>query len=488
MELAGRLGGIGNVLTAGFNLYQNQDLSNKAQAIEQSRHEQELELMRQQHHNELITAKQTYLISTFTDIEQYCQELNENLVNSTKDAERDMVGQRSQQFQTILLAGTIMITSVVNVLIQGPLPVTADAFSKIAYSLSNTGSIIFIGMNMLLCIQLIYRVTQFMYRRSEANLSHLSDAMNETRTMMSHIRGDNDDGTGRNVARESAESSDMSYSRNLSSVPSGRYTFDENDANENNEEKMEDDGDKNQPSRTDAGYFDAEGIDRASKPPPLHPYRLQRKQHSSGAPAASYGGKSSSSSNSGSMSKSSNSFLNLAEENKKQQEWQTQQQHQHQQNLPNGLHKQTSTRSRISTLTHDEVDAQWRQHETEVHTYLHRRSAINERREVLRFGVVSFENFWNQSCRDSGFWALIFFYVGTSLMLLALMVFIWNLYIHIYNCISGAIVGVITIGISMIACIGFAVYLRFFDPTINHMREDSNALTARDGDVGIKYD
>jgi ribosomal protein L11 methylase PrmA len=105
MEHPERIFAISSFVATGAGLYQSARLSNVTQSQEQSRHEQELELLRQQHRSELVTAKQTYLISTFTDIEQYCQELNENLINSTKDAERDMVDQRSQQFQTILVAG-----------------------------------------------------------------------------------------------------------------------------------------------------------------------------------------------------------------------------------------------------------------------------------------------------------------------------------------------------------------------------------------------
>ena len=43
-------------------------------------------MMKDQHKGEVMLAKQTYLISTFTELEQYCQELNENLINSSKDA------------------------------------------------------------------------------------------------------------------------------------------------------------------------------------------------------------------------------------------------------------------------------------------------------------------------------------------------------------------------------------------------------------------
>lgn len=152
------------------------------------------------------------------------------------------------------------------------------------------------------------------------------------------------------------------------------------------------------------------------------------------------------------------------------------------------LLRQQSNRSQISKLSLEEVDAQWQQHESEVHAYLHRRSAINERREVLRFGAISFENFWNSSCRDTGFLALVSFYIGTSFMLLATMVFFWNKYVYVYHVQEGAIAAVVTIGVSLFVCLGFAVYLRFFDPSIDHMRDDASALASPDSDRGVKYE
>eukprot|EP01032_Pedospumella_encystans_P023633 gene23633-26748_t len=411
MEIASRLGGLGNVITAGLNLYQTAEYSKRSQAAEQSRHERELELMRQQHRQELITAKQTYLISTFTDIEQYCQELNENLVNSTKDAERDMVDQRSQQFQTILLAGTIMITSVINILIQGPLPESSNQFSKIAYSLTNTASIFFIGLNMLLCIQLIYRVTQFMYRRSESNLIQLREAMSETRKTMRKIRGDDEIDDEGPVA---------------SKIPNKIPTFEPHSGEQEESKESEDGAGRDSMSNVKA---DVSGKESASSPRgsvPLNP------------------------------------------------------------EVP--LLRQPSNRSQISKLSLEEVDAQWQQHESEVHAYLHRRSAINERREVLRFGAISFEHFWNSSCRDTGFLALVSFYIGTSFMLLATMVFFWNKYVYVYHVQEGAIAAVVTIGVSLVVCLGFAVYLRFFDPSIDHMRDDASALASPDSDRGVKYE
>ncbi|KAJ1439802.1 hypothetical protein B484DRAFT_443709 [Ochromonadaceae sp. CCMP2298] len=396
MEHPERIFAISSFVATGASLYQSARLSNVTQSEEQSRHEKELELLRGQHRSELVTAKQTYLISTFTDIEQYCQELNENLINSTKDAERDMVDQRSQQFQTILVAGTIMITSVLNILIQGQLPVQADKFSIVMFSVTNAGSVVFISLNMLLCIQLIYRITQFMYRRSEANLQHLSEAMSETKAMMGNIRGDEMEGIGRFGVSGKGDSKEEEMEQEA-----------EDGAMETIFEEK-DDGDDGMPI----------GEEKKSQ-------SLKNAQPGLSGPV---GG-------------------------------------------PQGaVRRKKSNRSRLSALNKDEIDVQWGNHEAEVHEYLHRRSAINERRELMSFGVVSFEKFWNNSCKEAGFAALICFYIGTSLMLLATMIFYWNMFLHVYFNRVGAYCSVATVGVSLFVCLGFAIYLRFFDPAIRSLK------------------
>lgn len=178
-----------NIVADSASLYNDHNLFQTSQANEQTRHEKELELMRQQHEHELKAAKQAYLINAFTNIEQYCQELNENLINSTRDAERDMVDQRNQQYQTILVASTVMLTALFTVLVQGRLPVVANQAVKLTFAISTVASTGFIIVSVLLCIQLIYRVSQFMYRKTEGHLRKINGAIDSTRQTMKKLHG-----------------------------------------------------------------------------------------------------------------------------------------------------------------------------------------------------------------------------------------------------------------------------------------------------------
>ena len=98
-----------------------------------------------------------------------------------------MADQRNQQFQTILIAGTIMITALISVLIQGALPIDSTMFIKYAYSITNSSSLLFLIISIILCIELTSRVNKFMYKRSSSNLKHLNDAINHTKKVMLHI-------------------------------------------------------------------------------------------------------------------------------------------------------------------------------------------------------------------------------------------------------------------------------------------------------------
>lgn len=179
---------IGNVVAAGVGLLQA-DVNYK-QALEQenSQHRTNLETMQQQFDDELEAAKKSYLVATYNDIERYFQELNENLINSTLDAERGMIDQRNQQFQTILIAATMMFASTISVLYQGSLQAQTSSWIEIAYALSIALSLVLLLITITLCTLIIKDVTSFMLTRSKHNMRHLTEAMRDTKRMKDKLR------------------------------------------------------------------------------------------------------------------------------------------------------------------------------------------------------------------------------------------------------------------------------------------------------------
>lgn len=183
-----------NVLFSIFELLANggavindRDLHLKALDLENVQHKVEKDTSQWQHKEGLFTDKKNYLITMFADIESYIQELNANLLSSTLDAERDMVDQRNQQFQTILIAGTIMLGATIGVLFQAPLPQTSDDYIVGVYATSIAASIMLLFISVGLCVKVISLVSRYMYRYSERNMNYVRRASKEALIVMRSI-------------------------------------------------------------------------------------------------------------------------------------------------------------------------------------------------------------------------------------------------------------------------------------------------------------
>lgn len=80
--------------------------------------------------------------------------------------------------------------------------------------------------------------------------------------------------------------------------------------------------------------------------------------------------------------------------------------------------------------------------------------------------AIPFHKFWDDNCKSIGSTALICFYIGTALMLIATMVYMWSWYIYTYKNYIGAMIGLVIILLSLIVTMAIAIYLRYLDPTI----------------------
>lgn len=156
---------------------------------EHSYHNEEMYIMQDQHLKERFIEKQIYLLSVYADIEAYCQELNENLIQNNRDAERDMVDQRNQQLQTVLIAGTIMVSAIVGVLFQAAFPTDYAPVTYYLYSISIAISMLFLVISIILCIELLVRIYRFTYKRSHRSIQHLQRSLDLTNRIDREIAG-----------------------------------------------------------------------------------------------------------------------------------------------------------------------------------------------------------------------------------------------------------------------------------------------------------
>jgi hypothetical protein len=187
MKLKNALEGFSNIFLPSLSVGADYLFHNKGLIVENELHKEEVEIMEDQHKKELYIERQTYLLSTYADVEAYCQELNENLIANNREAERDMMDQRNRQLQTVLISGTIMLGAVVGVLFQAALPVESSKWLTDFYSLCVAISIFLLVVSMIICIELLHRIYQFMYEKSVANVNHLQKQVYSTELMDADI-------------------------------------------------------------------------------------------------------------------------------------------------------------------------------------------------------------------------------------------------------------------------------------------------------------
>lgn len=105
--------------------------------------------------------------------------------------ERDMFDHRSQQFSTILVAATIMLSALVAVLAQGVLheDSTDNSLLVIIYSISNSMSMSSLFICDIFCMGVLWRASRFMKNRSRSHFGYLDKAIKKTKEMVRSIRG-----------------------------------------------------------------------------------------------------------------------------------------------------------------------------------------------------------------------------------------------------------------------------------------------------------
>ena len=179
---------LANLLSSYGSLYQSTKIHEKETATSKSLHREAL-LKSQRHHDENVRiAKQSYLMESATALEQHFQQLNADLLHSSRESERDMFDQRNQQFQTIILASSVMLSALSTVIIQGYLPLTSSDFIIISYGLTGSLSFAFLFLCIVMCIEVVTRASSFMYRRAKKHTESLGDAINQTKRMMQAMR------------------------------------------------------------------------------------------------------------------------------------------------------------------------------------------------------------------------------------------------------------------------------------------------------------
>lgn len=412
---------IANTLASGATVYQEKQQHLTSLQEEERLHHISMQEMQKQFNGEMQAARRTYLLSMYADMETYFQELNENLISSSRDSERDMVDQRNQQFQTILISATIMLATLLNIMFQGTLQPDLHWLFYAGFALFNTLSLVSLFINVALCILITSRVTKFMYRKSDANIKHLRKAMRHTKHMMRNLRG-----TCVNA--------------------SDRYSNTENPYNADESPDLEMPTPHNPDDHTLPEAFPIldslpvePGFQRQTDSATEHTTANNSHPRPRMFPQFSYRSEPSSHISPDPPSPTRPAMVSM--------------------------------RKNIALLSDEDIEKEWMHHEQQVTEYLTHRSRLAERLEAMAVEQenqerMSFELFWTKYCRTMANTALVLFYFGTACLLIGTMIFAWTNFIIIYKSDISAISSVATIGVSLVICGVLAIYLRFFDSSI----------------------
>ena len=142
-------------------------------------HAESLELAKKQHWDDITQAKtahkrditlskKTHLMSTFAEMEIHFAQLDADLTNATKEAERDMYDQYNQQLQTLILASSVMIAALTTLLIQGIIPQGSDYYLVIFFGTTCGLSFALLFSSVVLCIETLRLASKFMVKRAKS--------------------------------------------------------------------------------------------------------------------------------------------------------------------------------------------------------------------------------------------------------------------------------------------------------------------------------
>ena len=180
---------IGNSIS-GMQLRQEQRHHEEGISLGKRFHEKELEKAQELHENEIKEARRLCIAERNTEMKQHFQSLNADLINSNREAERDMYEQRNSQFQTIIVASTVMFGALCTVIIEGQLPLNTGKKYTLALMTCSGLSFAFLFVCMVLALKLILRCSRFMYTRASVHNRVVNKLANDTSKMLKRMDND----------------------------------------------------------------------------------------------------------------------------------------------------------------------------------------------------------------------------------------------------------------------------------------------------------
>ena len=131
-------------------------------------HEREMKKARDYHQREVLLSKQGQLMSHYSELERHFVQLDADLVNASKESERDMYDQRNQQLNTLIVSSSVMIAATATLLIEGLPTLPSDTHDTTLFFFAMFCSLSFALQTVcvVLCIETLRLGSSFMIRRA----------------------------------------------------------------------------------------------------------------------------------------------------------------------------------------------------------------------------------------------------------------------------------------------------------------------------------
>lgn len=179
------------IVNLGINavgLLQDRQLHHSETKSQRSLAKESIEKSRDFHKESQVLNKKSYLVDLFVSLEQHFQQLNADLVGSSKESQRDMFDQRNQQLQTIILSSSVMFSALSTVIIQGPLNAEASSFLIVSYSVVCSLSFAALFITIVICMEIVMRASRFMLTGSQLETANLRRAIESTERAINQLR------------------------------------------------------------------------------------------------------------------------------------------------------------------------------------------------------------------------------------------------------------------------------------------------------------
>lgn len=170
---------IADPLVGAYGVYQSRKNHTAELSHNSEKFGEALKLARDHHAVDVSNTQKTYLLELYYSLEQHFQQLNADLISSGRESERDMFDQRNQIMQTIILASSVMFSSLSTVIVQGIIPQKAPSEVFVSYAFFFSISFVFLFVAIIISLEVIRRSSEFMYKRSKNHSMRLEKTLSE---------------------------------------------------------------------------------------------------------------------------------------------------------------------------------------------------------------------------------------------------------------------------------------------------------------------